>query len=171
VILPEANHDWTMLRLQDFKSIGEYNHVVYKICVKLHFCEEEPFKMDKIEKALQTMLPSNRILQHQYRAKNYQTYPDLIHDLLQAEKHDELTLRNHYQCSVGSASLLEVHYNVKGNEKGDGHKNPQKKFGKFKKDKRNGGNMKNRAKGQGKGKGKSFICHKCGGPNYFARKC
>jgi hypothetical protein len=35
VILPEANHDWTMLRLQDFKSIGEYNHVVHKICVKL----------------------------------------------------------------------------------------------------------------------------------------
>jgi hypothetical protein len=35
MILPEANHDWTMLRLQDFKSIGEYNHVVHKICVKL----------------------------------------------------------------------------------------------------------------------------------------
>jgi hypothetical protein len=35
VILTEANHDWTMLRLQDFKSIGEYNHVVHKICVKL----------------------------------------------------------------------------------------------------------------------------------------
>jgi hypothetical protein len=31
--------------------------------------------------------------------------------------------------------------------------------------------MKNRAKGQGKGKAKIFTCHKCGGPNHFARKC
>jgi hypothetical protein len=31
--------------------------------------------------------------------------------------------------------------------------------------------MKNRVKGQGKGKGKAFTCHKCGGPNHFAKKC
>jgi hypothetical protein len=36
------------------------------------------------------------ILQHQYCVKNYQTYSNLFHDLLQAEKHDELTLRNHH---------------------------------------------------------------------------
>jgi hypothetical protein len=80
-------------------------------------------------------------------------------------------LRNHHQHSVGSAPLPEVHYNVKSNEKGDGPKTPQKKFDKFKKGKRNGKNMKNRAKGQGKGKGKIFTRHKCGGPNHFARKC
>jgi hypothetical protein len=85
MILHEANYDWTMLRLQDFKSIGEYNHVVHKIYAKLWFCEKEPSKADKIEKAPQTMLPSDRILQHQCRAKNYQTYSDLVHDLLQAE--------------------------------------------------------------------------------------
>jgi hypothetical protein len=59
-------------------------------------------------------------LQHQYRVKNYQTYSDLVHDFLQAEKHDELILRNYHQRSVGSALLPEVHYNVKSNEKGDG---------------------------------------------------
>jgi hypothetical protein len=58
---------------------------------------------------------------------------------------------------------------VKDNEKGDGSINHQKKFGKFKKGKRNGKNMKNRAKGQGKGK--AFTCHKYGGPNHLARKC
>jgi hypothetical protein len=92
-----------------------------------------------------------------------------MHDLLQAEKHDELTLRNHHQHYVGSAPLLEVHYNVKGNEKFDGSNNHQKKFGKFKKGKHNGKNMKNRTKGQGKGK--TFTCYKCGGPNHFAKKC
>nr|XP_051230039.1 uncharacterized protein LOC127347950 [Lolium perenne] len=30
VVLPEALHDWTHLRLQDFKSIGEYNHEAEK---------------------------------------------------------------------------------------------------------------------------------------------
>jgi hypothetical protein len=96
------------------------------------------------------MLPLDKILQHQYRAKKYQNYSDLIHDLLQEEKHDELTLRNHQQHSVGSAPLPEVHHNVKGNEKGDGSNNHQMKFGKLKKGKHNSKNMKNRAKGQGK---------------------
>jgi hypothetical protein len=137
----------------------------------LRFCEKEPSEADKIKKTLQIMHPLDMILQHQYHAKNYQTYLDLVHDLLQAEKHDELTFRNHHQHSVGSAPLPEVHHNVKGNEKGDGSNNHHKKFGKFKKVKCNDKNMKNKAKGQGKGKGKAFTCHKCGGPNNFARKC
>jgi hypothetical protein len=111
------------------------------------------------------MLPSNMILQRQYRAKNYQTYSYLVHDLFQAEKHDELILRNHHQHSVG------IHYNMKSNEKVDGSKNQHKKFDKFKKGKRNVKNMKNMAKGQRKGRDKVFTCHKCGGPNHFARKC
>jgi hypothetical protein len=162
-----------MLQLQNFKSIEEYNHVIHKICARLYFYEKEPSEVDKIEKTLQTMLPSDMILQHQYRAKNYQNYSDLVHDLLQVEKHDELILRNHHQCSIVSAPLPEVHYNMKGDEKGDESNNHQKKFGKFKKGKHNSKNMKNRAKVQdkGKGKGKAFACHKCGGPNHFPKKC
>jgi hypothetical protein len=59
------------------------------------------------------MLPSNRVLQHQYQARNYQHYADLIRDLLQAEKHDELTIKNHHQRRVGAATLLEIHHNKK----------------------------------------------------------
>jgi hypothetical protein len=59
------------------------------------------------------MLPSDRVLQHQYRARNYQHYADLIRDLLQAEKHDELTIKNHHQCHVGPAPLHEIHHNEK----------------------------------------------------------
>jgi hypothetical protein len=79
----------------------------------------------KIEKTLQTMLPLDRILQHQYRARNYQHYSNLIRDLLQAEKHDELTLKNHHQRLVGTAPLPEVHFNVKGKGKVDGSNNHQ----------------------------------------------
>jgi hypothetical protein len=99
----------------------------------LCFCDKEPSEVNKIEKTHQTMLPLDRILQHQYCDKNYQTYSYLIHDLLQAEKHDELTLRNHHQRSIGSAPMLEVHHNVKGNERDDGSNNHHKKFDKFKK--------------------------------------
>jgi hypothetical protein len=42
VILPEANHDWIHLCLQDYKSIGDYNHAIHKICGKLQFYEKEP---------------------------------------------------------------------------------------------------------------------------------
>jgi hypothetical protein len=59
---------------------------------------------------------------------------------------------------------------VKSNKKGDVSKKQHKKFGKFRKGKHNGKNMKNMVKCQGKGKGKTFICHKCGGPNHFVRK-
>jgi hypothetical protein len=136
----------------------------------LWFGEKEPSKVDNIEKTLQIVLPSERVLQHQYCARNYQNYSDLILVLLQAEKHDKLTLRNHHQRFMEFAPLLEVHHNVKGKEKIDGYNNHQKKFGKFKNGKHNGKNKKNRTKGQGKGKGKTFKCHKCGGPNHFAKR-
>jgi hypothetical protein len=62
---------------------------------------------------LQTMLPSYRVLQHQYHARNYQHYANLIHDLLQAEKHDELTIKNHHQHHVGATPLPKIHHNEK----------------------------------------------------------
>jgi hypothetical protein len=96
VILPEANHYWIHLRLQDYKSIEDYNHVIHKICAKLRFYEKEPSDEDKIEKTLTTILPSDRVLKHQYRDWNYQHYSELIHDLFQTEKRDELTMRNHH---------------------------------------------------------------------------
>jgi hypothetical protein len=85
VILSKANHQWTHLRLQDYKSNRDYNHVVHKICAKLQFCEKEPSDEDKIEKTLTTMLPLDRILKHQYHARNFQHNSELVHDLLQAE--------------------------------------------------------------------------------------
>jgi hypothetical protein len=57
-----------------------------KFALSCIFCDKEPSEVDKIKKTLQTMLPSNRILQHQYRVTNYQNYFVLIHDLIRAEK-------------------------------------------------------------------------------------
>jgi hypothetical protein len=32
MIQPKTDNEWTHLRLQDYKSIWYYSHVVYKIC-------------------------------------------------------------------------------------------------------------------------------------------
>ena len=52
LIWPEANHEWNHLRLQDFKSVADYNHAIHRICSKLKFYEKEPTDSDKIEKTL-----------------------------------------------------------------------------------------------------------------------
>jgi hypothetical protein len=96
----------------------------------LHFCEKEPSEEDTIEKTHQTMLPSDRVLQHQYRARNYQRYADLIRGILQAEKHVELTIKNYHQRRIGVAPLPKIHHNMKSQNKGSKDKNP-KKFGKI----------------------------------------
>lgn len=173
IILPEANHEWSQLRLMDFKSIGEYNHAVHKICSKLRFCEKELSEGEKIEKTISTMLPSERVLQHQYRTRNYPTYAALIQDLLQAEKHDEINLKNLNQRPIGAAPLPEVHHNVHNNKKFDGPK-PKNFKGKSNK-KRN--SKKNKPNAQGKGKDtqktfdKSKTCKKCGCYKHSTKKC
>jgi hypothetical protein len=154
LIWPEANHEWNNLRLQDFKSMADYNHVVHRICSKLKFCEKEPTDTDKIEKTLSTILPSDRVLQQQYRAKNYQLYSHLIHTLTQAEKHDELLLKNHHKRPVGSAPLPEVHnvHKSNRNKKKFNGPDPKNKTGKRKYNRKQRNNSSKRNKDNAKPK-------------------
>jgi hypothetical protein len=46
------------------------------------FMKKKPSNEEKIEKTLMTLLPSDRILKHQYHARNYQYYSELVQDLL-----------------------------------------------------------------------------------------
>nr|XP_043616421.1 uncharacterized protein LOC122588381 [Erigeron canadensis] len=38
VILPNARHEWHSLRLQDFKSISEYNSLMFRILSQMNLC-------------------------------------------------------------------------------------------------------------------------------------
>ena len=38
VILPQARYEWTHLRLQDFKSINEYNSAMFRITSRMKLC-------------------------------------------------------------------------------------------------------------------------------------
>jgi hypothetical protein len=55
------------------------------------------------------MLPADRVLQQQYRANKHNQYSQLIHTLTQAEKHDELLMKNHHKHPIGAAPLTEAH--------------------------------------------------------------
>ena len=115
LILLDATNEWNHLRLQDFKTVDEFNHVIHKICSKLRFCEKESSEAEKIEKTLSTVLPSERIITQQYREKNFTEYSSLIQTLKQTEKSHELTVWNSNQHPLGTAPLPAVHANAKKN--------------------------------------------------------
>ncbi|XP_052142981.1 uncharacterized protein LOC127762507 [Oryza glaberrima] len=182
LIWPEANYEWVHLRLQDFKTMAEYNHAVHNICSKLKFCEQEPTEAKKIEKTLSTMLPEDRILTQQYRTNNFQKHSLLIHTLTQAERHHELSLKNAQQRPPGSAPLPEVHFNVQNNAKnkkgfkGNSSNNPKNLTGKRKRN-NNRRKFKDRKKGKGKDKAPqprsngNKHCNMCGSDTHVAKDC
>ncbi|XP_021813400.1 uncharacterized protein LOC110756299 [Prunus avium] len=61
VILPKARHDWMHLRLQDFKSVADYNSALFRISSKLRLCGENITDADLLD----TFLASN--VNHQSR--------------------------------------------------------------------------------------------------------
>ena len=50
VILPKARYDWMHLRLQDFKTVSEYNSALFKISSQLKLCGENITEEDMLEK-------------------------------------------------------------------------------------------------------------------------
>ncbi|XP_074348940.1 uncharacterized protein LOC141687528 [Apium graveolens] len=123
VHLPSARYDWINLRLQDFKSVAEYNSALFKISSKLILCGENITDTEMIEKTLSIFHPNTMIPAQQYRERNFQKYGELISLLLVAEKNNELLLKNHQIRPTGSAQLPEVHNtSFLKNERGKGHR-------------------------------------------------
>lgn len=175
LIFPEASYEWNNLRIQDFKSVEEYNHAVHTICSKLKFCDKEPDDAEKIEKTLSTMLPADRVLQHQFRAMKFKLYSELIHILTQTEKHDELLLKNHHKTLPGTKPLPEVHNNVQ-NSNSNRFNSPSRPYKNFKGNKSFKRNNKYKANNRGYGKSKprfdkSKLCHKCGCFKHTTKNC
>jgi len=94
VLLPNATYDWKHLRIQDFKTVDEYNSALFKIVSKMRLCGETVTEKDLLEKNFSTFHSSNVLLQQQYRKKGFTTYTDLISCLLLVEANNELLMRN-----------------------------------------------------------------------------
>ncbi|XP_013633454.1 PREDICTED: uncharacterized protein LOC106339204 [Brassica oleracea var. oleracea] len=109
VILPKALYDWRNLRIQDYKSVEEYNSALFKIVSKLKLCGETITDVDMLEKTFSTFHTSNVVLQQQYREKGFSTYAALISCLLLAEQNNELLMMNSELRPPGAKALPEAH--------------------------------------------------------------
>ena len=54
---PRAEAEWIRLRFADFKTVGEYNSALHRICATLQMCGTEITDTQKIEKTLSTFHP------------------------------------------------------------------------------------------------------------------
>ena len=141
VILPKARYDWLHLRLQDYKSMSEYNSAMFKITSQLKLCGE-----NITEKTYSTFHANNMLLQQQYRERGFTKYSELISVLLLAEQNNELLLKNHQVRPTGSTPFPEVNA-VTNNEYRD-----NKSFG------RGRGHGYGRGRARGRARGHGFGC-------------
>ncbi|CAN4114559.1 unnamed protein product [Withania somnifera] len=74
VILPKARYEWLHLRLQDFKSVSEYNSAMFRITSQMQLCGENIIDANMLEKTFSTFHASNVLLQQQYREKGFTKY-------------------------------------------------------------------------------------------------
>ena len=109
VILPQTRYEWMQLRLQDYKSVIEYNSIFYKITSCLLLCGEKITDSDMLEKTFTTFHKDNLILMQQYRERKFEKYYDLLSCQLVVEQKSELILKNHNFHPIGSIAMLEAH--------------------------------------------------------------
>ncbi|XP_009630496.1 uncharacterized protein [Nicotiana tomentosiformis] len=107
-LLPRTRREWMHLRLQDYKTISEYNSAVYRIIFELKLCGKLMNDEDMLEKTLSTFRASNMVLYQQYREKGFKKYSELISFLLVAEQHNALLMKNHEAHPTGSAPFSEA---------------------------------------------------------------
>ncbi|XP_019260104.1 PREDICTED: uncharacterized protein LOC109238132 [Nicotiana attenuata] len=117
-VLPRARYEWMHLRLQDFKTVSEYNSAVFRITSQLKLCGEVMNDEDLLEKTLTTFHASNIVLQQQYRERGFKKYSELISCLLVAEQHNILLLKNHEARPTGSAALPEANMAARRDKSG-----------------------------------------------------
>ena len=58
VILPRARYEWIHLRLQDFKSISEYNSAMFRITSQMILCGENITDKEMLEKTF-SIIPAS----------------------------------------------------------------------------------------------------------------
>ncbi|KAL0770305.1 hypothetical protein Bca101_035456 [Brassica carinata] len=108
VLLPKAQYDWKHIRFLDYKSVDEYNSVLFRIVSLLRLCGEKVTAEEMLNKTLSTFPQTNMVLQQQYRERNFATYTELIECLLLAEANNELLLKNSEMRPPGTAPLPDI---------------------------------------------------------------
>ncbi|XP_076929018.1 uncharacterized protein LOC143593201 [Bidens hawaiensis] len=124
VILPRARYEWIHLRLQDFKSISEYNSAIFGITSQLILCGENITGKEMLKKTFSTFHASNMLMQQQYRERGFTKYSELLSCLLVAEQNNELLMQNHETRPIGTTLFPKANvaiYNGQIGSRGRGH--------------------------------------------------
>ncbi|XP_073121330.1 uncharacterized protein [Henckelia pumila] len=108
IVLPRARYEWMHLRLQDFKSVSDYNSALFKISSTLILFGEKVTDQDMLEKTFSTFHASNVLLQQQYRERGFKKYSELISFLLVAKQNNELLMKNHQLRPTRSTPFREA---------------------------------------------------------------
>ncbi|XP_045797770.1 uncharacterized protein LOC123891953 [Trifolium pratense] len=182
IILPTARYNWIHLRLQDFKTVTDYNSAMFQITTQLELCGEKITDADMLEKTFSTFHASNVLLQQQYREKGFTKYSQLISCLLLAEQNNQLLMKNHEARPTGAAPFPEVNVashqydrgrgRGRGNDRGRGRGRNHNHIGIFK-NSYSRQKRQNHEKGNGgqSSKNNENICHRCGSKNHWAHTC
>ncbi|KAK4259471.1 hypothetical protein QN277_005798 [Acacia crassicarpa] len=185
VIFPKACHRWIQLRLQDYKSVSEYNSAMFNITSQLKLCGVDITDEDMLEKTFSTFHASNLLLQQQYREKGFKKYAELISCLLVAEQNNELLLLNHESRPSGSAPFPEANAVTNENFRGRGRgrkRGYNRGSGRGRGRGSNHGGFNSYAKGgrveknprretSGNNKHSENACYHCGGKGHWSRTC
>ena len=107
-VKPRAEAEWIRLRFADFKTVGEYNSALHRICMTLWLCDTEITDSQKIEKTLSTFHPDAVQSLRNYRQGNYTRYLELIDVFQVAEAQDEVLKKNFVAQPLGGSSRQEV---------------------------------------------------------------
>ncbi|XP_051150182.1 uncharacterized protein LOC127264723 [Andrographis paniculata] len=107
-LLPRARSECQCLRLQDFKTVQEYNSAMFKITSQLRHCRENISESDMMEKTFSTFHASNMVLHQQYHKRSFQKYSELITCLLLAKQNNKLLLKNHESRPTGANPFPEA---------------------------------------------------------------
>ncbi|KAM3263730.1 hypothetical protein P3L10_000724 [Capsicum annuum] len=110
VILPKARDEWMHLRFQDYKSVHEYNSVMFKISSQLKLCGETVNDDDMMEKTLSTFHASNVNDVHAHHARRGKSrgrgrddqernsVPGVNHSSNKKRKDDKREAITYFQC-------------------------------------------------------------------------
>ncbi|XP_068339014.1 uncharacterized protein [Pyrus communis] len=103
------SHDWvkTHLRIQDFKSVAEYNSTMFRISSQMKLCGKTFTKEDMLEKTFSTF-DASKVLLQQYKERGFIEYNQLISVVLVTEQNSELLMKNHQSRLTGSTPFPEM---------------------------------------------------------------
>ncbi|KAK8310136.1 hypothetical protein V6Z12_D02G167300 [Gossypium hirsutum] len=108
IILLEARYDWLHLRLQDFKSVSEYNSTMLRITSQLKLCGENITGENLLKKTYSRFHANNVVMRTQYHEKGFKKYSELISCLLVAKQNNKLLMKNHESRPIGSTLFPET---------------------------------------------------------------